>query len=176
VPMLYASSQQINAQLPFTAEGNATLVLHTPGGVSDNYNLSVSTSAPSVFRSGVAGPDTGIATVVRLVNNQLVTPTNPIHPGDWITIWATGLGHTSPQVETGAAAPANPFAWAIDYPVVTLGGASLEVTYAGLAPGTVGVNQINAKVPDGGVPLGMSVPLTITQAGGSTSLNVRVVK
>jgi uncharacterized protein (TIGR03437 family) len=175
LPMLFVSPQQINAQLPFDADGSGTLVLHTPGGVSDNYNLTIAPAAPSVFRSGVAGPDTGIATVVRLVNNQLVTPTNPIHPGDQIVIYATGLGRTAPAVATGAAAPVNPLAWVLDSPAVTLGGVPLTVTYAGLAPGEVGVDQINAAVPHN-VPLGMSVALTVTQAGGSTSLNVRVVK
>jgi len=39
----------------------------------------------------------------------------------------------------------------------------------------VGVYQINAAVPSW-VPLGMEVPLTISQGGYSTSLSVRVVK
>jgi uncharacterized protein (TIGR03437 family) len=174
LPMLYVSPQQVNAQLPFDSEGSGTLVLHTPGGVSDNYNLNISSAAPSVFRSGVAGPDTGIATIVRLSNGQLVTPTNPIHPGDVIVIYATGLGVTTPLVPAGVAAPAKPLAVASDTPVVMLGGVQLDVSYAGLVPGEVGVYQINAAVPHG-VPLGMSVALTLTQAGGSTSLNVRVV-
>jgi uncharacterized protein (TIGR03437 family) len=57
---------------------------------------------------------------------------------------------------------------------LTLGGASLEVQYAGLVPGEVGVYQINAYVPFG-VPQGNSVPLVINQGGSSTTLNVRVV-
>jgi uncharacterized protein (TIGR03437 family) len=63
----------------------------------------------------------------------------------------------------------------IDTPVVTLGGVALTIGYAGLAPGEVGVYQINAGVPRSVAP-GMSVPLTITQSGGATSMNVRVVK
>jgi uncharacterized protein (TIGR03437 family) len=47
--------------------------------------------------------------------------------------------------------------------------------YSGLAPGLVGVYQINAKVP-GFVPQGLSIPLVINQGGGQTQLDVRVVK
>ena len=47
---------------------------------------------------------------------------------------------------------------AIIPPVVTLGGMPLNVTYAGLVPGEVGVYQINATVPPK-VPHGLSIPL-----------------
>jgi uncharacterized protein (TIGR03437 family) len=175
VPMLFVSNSQINGQLPFNVDGSATMVLRTPGGVSDNFYFTVSPAAPSIFRSGTAGPMTNLPTVVRAVNNELVTPTNPVHPGDDLTIYATGLGRTSPPVDTGMPAPANPLPAAIIIPDVTLGGTSLNISYAGLAPGEVGVYQINATVP-GKVPLGMDIPLVIDQAGAATALSVRVVK
>jgi uncharacterized protein (TIGR03437 family) len=173
-PLLFVSGSQINGQLPYTVTGNATLSLHTPGGVSDNYYLSITDAAPSIFRSGTAGPMTGLATVLRASNNQLVTPTNPIFPGDEITIYATGLGVTTPPVTAGLPAPSNPLALATSTPSVTLGGVNLTLHYAGLAPGEVGVYQINAAVPHG-VPQGLDVPLVITQGGASTGLYVRVV-
>ena len=174
LPMLFASPDQINAQLPFEVEGDATMVLHTPGGTSNNFNFTVVPTAPSVFRSGVAGPQTGIPTVVRAKNNQLVTPANPIHRGEAIVIYATGLGRTLPAVATGFAASTNPVPVAIDQPNVSLGGLSLPLYYAGLAPGEVGVYQIKALVP-GCAPTGMQVPLTITQGSVSTTLTVRVI-
>lgn len=175
LPMLFVSSTQINAQLPFNMGGNTVLVLRTPGGVSDNFNFTVLPTAPSVFRSGVAGPMTDIPTVFRASNGQLVTGSNPIHTGDTIIIWATGLGVTDPAVEAGQAAPSNPLPRAIIEPTLTLGGVPLGVSYAGLAPGQVGVYQINAEVPIR-VPEGMDIPLTIVQGGSSTTLQVRVVK
>jgi uncharacterized protein (TIGR03437 family) len=175
VPMLFVSPNQVNAQLPFQAEGNVTMILRTPGGVSDNFNLTILPAAPSVFRSGVAGPDTNVPTVIRDRNNALVTPSNPVHRGDTLVIYATGLGRTSPSVEAGVPAPGDPLSATLIPPDVTLGGHALPVTFAGLAPGQVGVYQINAVVP-GSVPLGMEVPLSITQSGGSTSINVRVIE
>jgi uncharacterized protein (TIGR03437 family) len=175
VPMLFASPNQINAQLPFEVEGATTMVLHTPGGTSNNFDFTVLSAAPSVFRSGVAGPLNGLPTVVRAKNNQLVTPADPIHRGEAIVIYATGLGRTLPAVATGFAASTNPLPVAIDQPNVSLGGLSLPLYYAGLAPGEVGVYQINALVP-GWAPTGMKVPLTITQGSVSTTLTVRVIK
>jgi uncharacterized protein (TIGR03437 family) len=174
VPVLYVSSSQINAQLPTNMGGNATLTVLTPGGISGNFNFSVQPAAPAIFQSGTAGPTTGLATIVRADDNQLVTPTNPIHPGDTIDIYATGLGVTTPPVNAGMPAPFAPLATAVIQPSVTLGGVPLDVLYAGLAPGEVGVYQINATVPPN-IPQGMEVPLVISQGGASTSLTLRVV-
>jgi uncharacterized protein (TIGR03437 family) len=112
---------------------------------------------------------------VRATNWELVTLSNPIHPEDWIVIYATGLGLTAPGVESGYPGPSDPLAEALIPPEVSLGGVPLPVAYAGLVPGQVGVYQINAQVPYW-VPLGMEVPLKITQGGSSTTLTVRVVK
>ncbi|MCW5979369.1 MAG: hypothetical protein KIT09_14935 [Bryobacteraceae bacterium] len=175
MPVLFVSPTQVNAQLPFNVEGHVTLVLRTPGGVSDNYNLAIAPTAPSVFRSGAAGSLTGLPTVVRYGNGQLVTPSNPIHPEDTLVIYLTGMGRTYPPVEAGEPAPSQPLATALTPTEVTLGGVGLPITYAGLAPGMVGVYQINAKAPWWVSP-GMQQPLTIVQGGGSTTLSVRVVK
>ena len=175
VPVLFVSGQQINGQLPFNVDGNAQMTLRTPGGISDNFNFSILSAAPSVFRTGTAGPETGLATITRADNGELVTPTNPVHPGDSIVIWATGLGRTSPAIDSGMPAPSDPLADAVIQPSILLGGVALDVQYAGLVPGSVGLYQINAAVPRS-VPLGLSIPLLISQGGSSTSLDVRVVK
>ncbi len=174
IPMNYVSNSQINAQLPFDVDGSATLVLHTRGGTSPSVNLTIEPNAPAVFRSGSAGPLKGVPTIVRGSNNQVVTLSNPIHPKDTIYIYATGLGIVTPQVATGAPGPSKPRAVAIAQPTVTLGGVALDLEYAGLAPGMVGVDLIEVKV-EGKIPTGLSVPLVIYQGGAETTLSVRVV-
>jgi uncharacterized protein (TIGR03437 family) len=132
-------------------------------------------NAPSVFL-GSAGPETNIPTVVRNDDNQLVTPSNPIHrkSNTALVIYLTGLGQTTPAVATGQPAPFNPLALTLVQPTVTLGGVNLPVLYAGLAPGLVGVDQINVTVPFT-VPDGMAVPLVITAGSVSTTIPERVV-
>jgi uncharacterized protein (TIGR03437 family) len=174
MPVIFVSPSQINAQMPPQAEGDVTMVVHTPGGVSDNYNLTVLPNAPAIFLSGVAGPQTNLPTVVRMDNNLLATDSNPIHRGDSLAIYLTGLGQTNPAVQAGLPAPGDPLATALTAPDVQLGGQEVPVTYAGLAPGEVGVYQINVTVP-GSVPQGLAVPLTISQGGFTTSINLRVI-
>ena len=175
VPMLFVSPSQINAQLPFETIGNVTMVLRTPGGISDNFNLVVTPGAPGVFRSGIAGPETTLPTIFRSSNGELATDSNPVHKGDTLVIYATGLGQTNPAVPPGSPSPANPLAFALNTPQVTLGGTALPLYFAGLTPGSVGIYQINVKVPSS-VPLGLSIPLTIAQGTAKTTINLRVVE
>ncbi len=175
VPLIFMSPTQINAQMPFQAVGNVTLIVRTPGGVSDNYNLVIQPNAPGVFRASVQGYNSPIPTVIRNENQTIATTSNPVHRGDTLSIYLTGMGRTSPPVEAGLVSPANPLAIVLAPATVTLGGITLQVAYAGLAPGQVGVYQINVVVPRN-VPTGLTVPLNITQGEGSTSLPVRVVE
>jgi len=175
MPILFVSPDQVNAQMPFEAIGNVTLVLETPGGSSDNYNLVVQSNAPSIFR--VPAPnDTSVPTVFRNDDGELVTDSHPIHrkANEALVIYTTGLGVTSPAVASGMPSPKNPLAIALTAPTVTLGGASLPVLYYGLAPGEVGVYQINVSVP-ASVPAGLADKLVITQGTGTTSISLRVV-
>jgi uncharacterized protein (TIGR03437 family) len=173
-PLVFVSPNQINAQMPAQAVGNVTVNVHTPGGTSDNFNLTVQPTAPAVFMSGVAGPQTNLPVVVRADNNLLVTDSNPIHRNDLLTIYLTGCGQTTPGVGDGLPAPSDPLATTLITPVVALGGTQLPVSYAGLAPGQVGVCQINASVPRS-APTGLNMPLVINQGGSQQTLSLRVV-
>lgn len=169
--VLFASPTQINAQLP-QVDGDVTLRLATPGGVVDNFALTISPSAPSIFRIPVPGLTDQIPAIIRASNNQLVTPSNPVHRGDVLTIFLTGLGQSGNPA--GTPAPADPLV-SVPAPTVTIGGVRVEVLFAGLAPGQIGVYQINVKV-NNNVPLALSELLQITQASGSTAASVRVVQ
>jgi uncharacterized protein (TIGR03437 family) len=175
VPILFVSPNQINAQMPFETVGNVSMILRTPGGSSDTYNVQVLPGAPGVFRSGVAGPVNDVPTIIRNSNGELVTDSDPVHRNDVLVIFLTGLGLTSPAVATGMPAPIAPLAVALTKPKVTIGGMDLALSYYGLAPGLVGVNQINVKVP-ANAPTGISVPLAISQGTYSSSIAVRVVE
>lgn len=170
LPLLLVSPDLIQAQLPDNVSGSARLVVRSPGGSSAPWDFQILPAAPAVFR--LTGDS---AAIVRAKNNEPVTLTNPVHPKDVLVIYATGLGAVTPPVAPGEAAPAQPLSTALLAPSVTLGGVGLPLSFAGLAPGHVGVYQINAYVPDH-VPEGMSVPLTIAQGSSSTTVNVRVVK
>jgi len=175
VPMLFASSEQINAQMPYQVDGNVTLILRTPGGVSDNFNLTILPAAPSIFRSGTNGAETQLPVIIRARNSELVTVSNPIHRNDVITVYLTGMGNTIPTVEAGFPGGSDPIAVPVIPPSVRIGGVELSVEFAGLAPGQVGIYQINARVPRS-VPTGFDIPFSVSQGGQSTTVPVRVVE
>jgi uncharacterized protein (TIGR03437 family) len=173
VPLVLVSSTQVNAQLPSSVSGKAQIFMRSPAGPSNNFNFTIQAAAPTVFRP--AGGEGAGASVVRGTNNELVSEGNPIRSGDTLTIFATGLGRTSPAVDDGFAAPTDTLSVANIAPEVTLDGVPLGLDYAGLAPGEVGVYQINVSVP-GGLRQGSGRPLTIRQGDMSTTLGVEVVE
>jgi uncharacterized protein (TIGR03437 family) len=175
MPIIFVSPTQINAQMPFQAIGDTVVVVHTPGGISDNFDLTIEATAPAVFLSASAGPLTNLPTVMRASDGLLISDSDPVHPGDTLMVYLTGMGQVSPSLITGLPGPGNPLATALAPPTVNLGGVNLPVLYAGLAPGEVGVYQINVMVPTN-APQGLSVPVTITQGDSTNTLNLPVVQ
>jgi uncharacterized protein (TIGR03437 family) len=86
-------------------------------------------------------------------NGPLVGLTQPAHPGDYLTIYGTGLGNVTP-----------------DQVVVSIAGLPVTVTYAGPAPGQPGVDQINVYLPPGfAAPDSCSDAFIVTVAGTQIS-------
>jgi len=116
-----------------------------------------------------------VPAIVRWNNGLVVTSTNPVHRGDILTIYLTGLGAVDPPVNDGAPGPLSPLSTTLIDPVVKIGGVEANVLFSGLVPGYVGWYVVNVSVSSS-TPQGLSVPLTITQGGFTYSQNVRVVQ
>jgi len=174
LPLLYTSATQINAQVPFEVSGQASTVLHTAGGMSSTYYAQVQPTAPAVFQLKLNGLTGTVPAIVRTHNNELATLSNPLHKGDIILVYATGIGAVGPSVADGSAGSSSPLSYAATGAEVTLGGVAAPVYFTGLAPGFVGVYQMNIGVP-GNVPQGMQIPLTIKVGSATTTVEVRVV-
>jgi len=163
VPLFYADGGQVNAQVPFElAPGVATLVVTGKEAAGAPGSVTIVSAQPGVFTVSQSG--TGQGVVLDGLNN-LVDSSHAVKAGEVVVIYATGLGATSPPVATGQAAPAVPPLALVTTPVkVTIGGVEAAVEFAGLAPGFVGLHQVNARVP-AGVSAGNAVPLVLTQNG-----------
>jgi uncharacterized protein (TIGR03437 family) len=83
-----------------------------------------------------------------------------------------GLGAVSNQPADGAAAPSGPLAETSVTPTVTIGGVTGNAIFSGLAPGYVGLYQVNALVP-ASVASGSAVPVSIS-IGGTASNTVTI--
>ena len=100
------------------------------------------------------------------------TPTRQAHPGETVVLFGVGFGPVTPGVDAGEIAEQ---ASTLAVPVqVFFGNTPAAVTYQGLAPGTVGLYQLNVVVPS--VTASDAVPLTFTLGGvnGSQQLYTAV--
>jgi uncharacterized protein (TIGR03437 family) len=92
----------------------------------------------------------------------------PARPGETILLYGSGFGRTAPSAAIGEIARETCALVAV--PVVTVGGIPAVVEFAGIPQGTVGLYQINVRVPqsvvDGDLPVDViyqqvEAPLTL---------------
>ncbi|GEM_PF-575331 len=167
LPLFYSGTGQVNAQVPFDLPVNerASLVARAVNSTSelDSAPIGVTLGAaqPGIFLTGTASQG-----AILNAKNVLVDSNAPATAGDVIVIFCTGLGPTAPTVTTGQPSPAK--AIVTTPATVMVGGMNATVQFAGLAPGFVGLYQVNAVVPTG-VPAGPAVAVVITQNGISSN-------
>jgi uncharacterized protein (TIGR03437 family) len=161
--------EQVNFQVPFEAAGRpaATIVVTRAGAASAAVEVPVAEVQPAVYTS-----DGARAVVVHNDDFTLVTAARPLVPGEFAFVYAAGLGGVTNPPATGAAAPLSAPAAAVADVRVTLAGLPCEVQLAGLAPGFVGVYQVNFRAP-ANAPSG-SQDLVVA-AGGVLSPAVKVL-
>jgi uncharacterized protein (TIGR03437 family) len=166
-PVLYENTGQINFQIPWEIKtGTATVVVSINGLASSSTNITVQAAAPELFVQG------SHAIVQNSPGFSLNSSSNPAKAGSTIVAYLTGAGAVSPQPADGAAAGSGSSLSTVTTTVsATIGGQSADVSFAGLAPGFVGLWQVNIVVPTG-VTQG-DQPLTVT-VGGQTSSSANV--
>ena len=152
-PLLFASPTQINAQVPVELAGrtSAQLVVQINAVSSPPETVLLAPAAPGIFTLDQSG--SGAGAILHASDSSLVTPERPARPGELLEIFATGLGSTSPAVESGLPASANPLSNTRTTPSITIGEISVPVTLSFLVPAFVGLYQVNIEVPVG-VPAG----------------------
>jgi uncharacterized protein (TIGR03437 family) len=106
--------------------------------------------------------------IVHSSNFQLVSASNPAHPGETLTLFATGLGPVRAALNPGQPFPASPLAL-VNSPVeITVNGAAASVSYAGGYPGSADGYQVNFSLPSG-IPSGTaSLQLAAAWIPGAT--------
>ncbi len=115
----------------------------------------IAPSSFALFNQGIFGVGPAIAQNIpdsgAPVLNQL---TAPAQPGQYVTLWGTGLGaFTTSDVS------------------VEVYGATVQPTFAGRAPGQPGLDQVNFRLP-ANVPAGCYIPVSVTVAGNAPSNQV----
>jgi hypothetical protein len=117
VPLYFVSPGQINAQLPYDAVPGPATL--RVGGTTATFTIVP--AAPAIFAA------------VRQDNAAVA--------------YVTGLGAVSPPVASGAAAPFDTLSSSAATVSATIGGISAQVIFSGLAPGFIGLGQVNVLIP-----------------------------
>ncbi len=202
---LAAAGGQINVLVPdeLPSSGTVNVTVQTSAGTSPAYPLKMAAAAPGIFFYTDPEDPTRHNAVAVLANTAWIAmplsmapnfgiPSNcsaqtaatlcgqPAHPGDYLQIYATGLGAATANgnpngavLATGTVAPASgsPLYATTAVPAVTVGGQNAAVLFSGIAPGYAGLYQVDIQIP-ANAPVGDDVPLTISMAGNSDSATI----
>ena len=149
----FVSAGQINFIYAGVSPGLTQLTVKNANG-QNTVNVRVAPAVPSIFLLDTKST----AAAENALTGAVVGPNAPLHAGDFLELFLTGLGATTLQ---------GGLNYAQLQPTVTVGGKNCAVLYAGLTPGFAGLNQINCTVP-AGVTGGM-VPVIVNSGGRLSS-------
>ncbi len=163
--------QQINFQVPWELAGQNSAILQVVnnGAVSPPVKVPVLAAQPGVFAYYVGQ---NAFAVVLHANFQLADSGHPAAAGETVLIYCTNLGSVSPAIPDGMAGTGKELT--VAQPTATIGGVAATVAFSGLAPGFVGLYQVNAAIPTG-LPSG-NQPLVLTIGGASSPAVLLPVK
>jgi uncharacterized protein (TIGR03437 family) len=161
VPLQYLSPAQANFQIPSnTPPGSVRIALRLAGSgeLVAGGRLAVASASPGIFTTSQDGR--GQAAALNQ-DGRANNASNPAAKGSVVVLYGTGQGQVSPPVPDGNAAPTAPLSQTVTVPTsdartcvtsqpsmcAAVGNAFGEVQFSGLAPGFVGLWQINVKLP-----------------------------
>ena len=167
----FISGGQVNAQVPSNvATGSQTVTVKTPAGTSASYTVTVSATQPGMLAPAALNVGgTQYLGAVFTDGATFVLPPGLIpgvasrraKAGDTIIIYGVGFGPVNPNIPSGQIVQQSN--QLITAPQILFGQTPATVSFAGLAPGYVGLYQINVVVP--GIPASDKVPVTFTLGG-----------
>jgi uncharacterized protein (TIGR03437 family) len=158
-PLLFASPSQINAQVPNkTSIGTAAVVAMRGASASTPVGLKIQLAAPGIFA------------VLLNQDGTVNGPNQAAAPGSTLQAFLTGWGSSDLSVEARVAGASQPPVNGAVTLRATIGSQTATLLSAGLAPGLVGVFEVNVRVPE---QPPREYPLVI-EAGGVPSNSVPV--
>jgi uncharacterized protein (TIGR03437 family) len=171
-PILYAEATQLAVVVPFEVSGATTeAFIQYQGQFSSPFPMTLAQATPGIFTANELG--TGQAAAINDENNKFSynSASTPANAGDYIEIFVTGAGQTSPAGVDGQpyAGPAP----CTQQASVTIGGVTGPPSYCGGVPGQIaGLTQLNVLVP-ANLPAG-NTPISVTIGGVTAQSGVTV--
>jgi uncharacterized protein (TIGR03437 family) len=169
LPLFMASPGQINAQIPpATAAGTYPLVVRSIANLAESASQQVTVSK---YAPAALVDPTGQLLLFH-ADGSYVNKNNPANRDEPLVMYAVGLGATTGgKVLAGTPSPTSPLAVsptaAVYFGDPSWVQAAIIVDFAGLAPGMIGVYQLNLRVPGFHIS-GDGLLVTITSGGVSS--------
>ncbi len=157
-PLYYISPAQVDFQIPYATPAGSALVQVSSNGVAGvAAAVTVQPAAPSLLTYVDAAGST--RAVVQNQDYSINSATNCAAKGSYLTAYLIGSGPLDNAIPTGAAASSSPISNETLTTTATVGSVPATVTFAGMAPGFVGLMQVDLQTPDvsGNVPLQVQV-------------------
>ena len=173
MPLVHAFPLQVDAQVPWelAQQAQAQLAIVTDDLAGNTVSVPLAQFSPGLYSA--QGNGSGQGAILINGTTALAALGHPAKRGtDYLNIFATGLGPVTNQPATGAPAPTSPLAQTTHTVTVTIGSVVADVSFAGLAPGWVGLYQVNVQVP-ASAPVGDAVPVLLS-VGGAVSNQVTI--
>jgi uncharacterized protein (TIGR03437 family) len=166
VPLFYADTGQIDAQMPWEIPGNTVATVIVKNGTSISNAAAV--YVPAAATPGISVFGNNRAVVVNSDNVTVNNANTPAAVGDEVVVYFTGGGpvNASGKLVTGAPAPSGQSPVSGANPTITVGGMNASIKYIGLTPGSIGLYQANFIVPQ--LAKG-TYPVVITIAGQASN-------
>jgi uncharacterized protein (TIGR03437 family) len=154
-PVIARSPQFTTLQIPWEQMPGAVLNLVAsvnPSQFEEVDPIELQTALPGFLPSPLGLAPNGFPYALAFHQNfaGMVTPARPAASGEILSIYMTGLGSVSPSISTGAVTPSSslyllqtPFSCTWNTRPATVA----NILFAGLAPGMVGVEQVNIQTP-----------------------------
>jgi uncharacterized protein (TIGR03437 family) len=160
-------TEQLSVQVPWSLAGatSATLSITTSAGISAAVTVPVLVAQPGIFLLD------GASSGATHLNGAVIATSSPAAHGEVIVLYLTGLGAVQNEPATGTASSPTSLSLTLVTPQVTIGGVIAPLAFSGLAPGFIGLYQINATIPLGS-PTGLLD--LVVQSNGVTSNAAKV--
>jgi uncharacterized protein (TIGR03437 family) len=159
----YVSDSQINVQVPWELQGVSTARIKVSVGESSTSAVDIPITAVSPALFEYTEGSGRLMAAARDERFNIVGSANPVRKGAVLQLYVNGLGRVDNQPVSGDPSPSDPLARTVAAPTVTIGGRPVEVQFSGLAPGAVGLYQVNVIVP-ADAPSGIQ-PVVLTIGG-----------
>lgn len=147
-PLVFVAESQINFQAPSgLAPGRYPISIMVNGSAVATGNLDTFPANPGIFILDPADPLEPGAVLNQ--DNSINGPDNPAAQGSTIIIYGTGQGEVDNPVADGTASGSDPLSSVVGETKAFIAAQEATVSFSGLAPGFVGLWQVNAVLPDG---------------------------